>query len=45
MERVSGWAGERDPSRFAREYLALFWSREELTADIADAHETRRLCS
>lgn len=40
MERVSGWAGESDPSRFARGYLALSWSRDQLTADIADA--TRR---
>jgi hypothetical protein len=40
MERVSGWAGERDPSRFAREQLALSWSRERLTGEIAEA--TRR---
>ena len=37
VERVSGWADEPNPSGFARKYLALYWAREQLMSDIADA--------
>ncbi|MGH8164759.1 MAG: hypothetical protein ACREP1_10540, partial [Rhodanobacteraceae bacterium] len=37
LEKVSGWTDEPDPTRFARKYLALYWARQELMSDIADA--------